>query len=216
MRAIAAILRFFFHHLYTTLAGVYDLVAWTVSVGQWRRWTLTALEPLPGEPILELGHGTGHLMLELLRRRLRAIGVDRSAQMTRLARRRLATIGTPLPLVRADCLALPFATGRFGAALSTFPPDFIRDPRFAAEAWRVLRPGAGLTLVLQAEITGVSLPDRLAAWLFRATGEYAELPHGWASSLEQAGFRGERRDVMLPRARVVRIWLLKPALEGPA
>src|SRR3989337_1455537 len=65
VRLLTGFLRFFFQHLYTTLAPAYDLIAWTVSMGQWNQWVGTALEPLPAGPLLELGHGTGHLLRDL-------------------------------------------------------------------------------------------------------------------------------------------------------
>ena len=210
MRLLTGFLRFFFRHLYTTLAPAYDLIAWTVSMGQWNQWVRTALDPLPAGPVLELGHGTGHLLRELAWQGIPAVGLDRSRQMSRLAHRRLSACGAPIRLVRADARALPFPDQHFQLALSTFPPEFALDPLTLSEARRVLAPGAGLLVVVQAQITGKSLPDRLAAWLFGVTGQYAELHPEWTGPFSQAGFQVEQRDLRLPRARVVRIWAEKP------
>jgi ubiquinone/menaquinone biosynthesis C-methylase UbiE len=207
VRLLRLFLRFFFTHLYTTLAPGYDLVAWLVSAGQWYRWVDTALDPLPEAPVLELGHGTGHLLQELAGKDVQAIGVDRSAQMGRAACRRLAGRGR---LVRAEASALPFPGGCFHTVLSTFPPEFIADPAALAEVRRVLAPGAALTVVAQALITGGALYDRLAAWLFGVTGQYSELPAGWEAPFAQAGLEAERHDVLVPRARVVRIRARRP------
>ncbi|HJX41046.1 MAG TPA: methyltransferase domain-containing protein [Anaerolineales bacterium] len=210
MRLLTGFLRFFFRHLYTTLAPAYDLIAWTVSMGQWNQWVRTALVPLPAGPVLELGHGTGHLLQEMAVRGIPAFGLDRSRQMSRLAHRRLSAGGAPIRLVRADAQALPFPDRHFQSALSTFPPEFALDPLSLSEARRVLAPGAGLLIVVQAQITGESLPDRLAAWLFGVTGQYAELRPEWTGPISRAGFLVERRDLRLPRARVVRIWAERP------
>jgi len=210
VRLLTGFLRFFFQHLYTTLAPAYDLIAWTVSMGQWNQWVRTALDPLPAGPVLELGHGTGHLLRELASRGIPAVGLDRSRQMSRLAHRRLSAAGAPIRLVRADARALPFPDQHFHSALSTFPPEFALDPLALSEARRVLAPGAGLLVVVQAQITGKSLPDRLAAWLFGVTGQYGELRPEWTSPFSRAGFQVERRDLRLPRARVVRIWAGRP------
>ena len=210
MRLLTGFLRFFFRHLYTTLAPAYDLIAWTVSMGQWNQWVRTALDPFPEGPVLELGHGTGHLLRELAVRGIPAFGLDRSRQMSRLAHRRLSAYGGPIRLVRADARALPFPDQHFQSALSTFPPEFALDPLTLSEARRVLAPGAGLLVVVQAQITGKSLPDRLAAWLFGVTGQFAELRPEWTGPFSRAGLQVERRDLRLPRARVVRIWAEKP------
>jgi len=209
VRLLTGFLRFFFQHLYTTLAPAYDLIAWTVSMGQWNQWVGTALEPLPAGPVLELGHGTGHLLRELAGRGVSAVGLDRSRQMSRLAHRRLSAGGIPIRLVRADARALPFPDRHFQSALSTFPPEFALDPLALSEVRRVLAPGAGLLVVVQAQITGESLPDRLAAWLFGVTGQYTELRSEWTEPFSRAGFQVERRDLRLARARVVRIWAEK-------
>jgi ubiquinone/menaquinone biosynthesis C-methylase UbiE len=203
VRALAGFLRLFFRHLYTTLAPAYDLVAWVVSAGQWKHWVLTALQPRPQGPVLELGHGPGHLLRELRLLGIPAVGVDQSAQMGRLARRRLRN--RTGHLARADARWLPFPERSFRSVLSTFPPEFILDPLAVSETHRVLQPGGRLLVVVQAQIRGRALYDRAAAWLFARTGQYAELLPGWSEPIASAGFEVQRDDLHLPRARVIRI-----------
>src|SRR3954465_6897004 len=77
-----------------------------------------------GGPVLDLGCGTGRLMLPLLRDGHVVVGVDRARPMlTRaaagLARPRAELRGRAL-LVRGDLRALPFAKRRFSFAVAAF------------------------------------------------------------------------------------------------
>jgi len=65
-------------------------------------------------------------------------------------------------------------------------------------------------IVGNAQIRGSSLPDRFAAWLFRVTGQYADLPPGWSEPFQRVGFQMARENVALPRSDVIRIIASKP------
>src|SRR5262245_42103543 len=69
-------LRWSYGLLYNQLAWTYDLVSWIVSAGQWRAWQRSALPFLPGRPVLEVAHGTGNLLLDLLSLGLEPVGLD--------------------------------------------------------------------------------------------------------------------------------------------
>lgn len=207
---MARFLRFFFRHLYTDLAWAYDFVAWTTSMGQWRTWQRAALEALGADPVLELGHGPGHLLADLAAAGRRAVGIDPSAQMNRLARRRAggATV------LRARAEALPFSDATFGTIVSTFPSEYILSPETLQEAWRVLRPGGRLVVVPAAEITGRAPYDRLAGWLYRVTGQSGPPDPSWRLALEQVGFTARLELVQQPRARVQRLVAEKPGAQS--
>src|SRR5262249_48944322 len=157
------------------LAWTYDLVSWIVSAGQWRAWQRSALPFLPGRPVLEVAHGTGNLLLDLLSLGLEPVGLDLSPAMSRIAgaklKRRLGSRTLPAPLVRGSVAALPFATGSLSSVVSTFPTDFIVQDAVIGEFYRVLRPSGAFVCVPAAQITGPALTDRWAAWLFRVTGQ---------------------------------------------
>ena len=206
MRLIRAPLRLFFQHLYTTLAWAYDAIAYVVSVGQWSAWVRSALPAVTADPVLEIGHGPGHLLIELGGR---AIGVDPSRQMSRLAQRNLRRKGIEPRLVRGRAQALPFRSAAFRSLVSTFPAEFILQESTIREAWRVLRSGSS-TVIVAAEIRGRGPADRFAAWLFRVTGQYADPPPGWSEPFQRVGFQVTREDVALPRSRVIRIVAYKP------
>jgi ubiquinone/menaquinone biosynthesis C-methylase UbiE len=203
LSVLGAGLRLAFHLLYNPLAWTYDLVSWSVSVGQWRRWQRAALPYLPAGPVLEIAHGTGNLLLDLQAGGHAPIGLDLSPAMGRLARRKLRAHGVVIPLVRARVQALPFAGGSFSGLVSTFPTEFILDPAAIAEFHRVLAPGGVLVIVPIAQITGLALPDRLAQGLFQVTEQASE---AWLAPLKQlyqpAGFSTRAERVRLPRSVV--------------
>jgi SAM-dependent methyltransferase len=94
--------------------------------------------------VLDLGVGPGTSALEMARAApaQRYVGLDRAGDMLRLAQRDARAAGVPLPLVRADALALPFAAGSFDGATGHSFLYLLPDPAAALrEVRRVLRPG---------------------------------------------------------------------------
>src|SRR5512135_1407430 len=91
-------LRFFFWHFYHGFAWTYDFVASAVSIGRWNDWILCTLPYVRGNRVLEIGHGPGHLQVNLRRSKPGLnIGLDESPQMGRIARRRLQAAGCTHP-----------------------------------------------------------------------------------------------------------------------
>jgi ubiquinone/menaquinone biosynthesis C-methylase UbiE len=121
--------------------------------------------------VLELGHGPGHLQLALHERGFQAFGLDESRQMSRQAARRLRKKGVYVNLSRGYAQNLPFTQDIFQSVVLTFPNEYIFDPRTLTEIQRVLMPGGRLVILPIAWITGKRPLERLAAWLFRFTGE---------------------------------------------
>lgn len=205
MRLLRAFLQLFFTHFYTTLAWSYDLVAWAVSVGKWNDWVLSAAPAVELDPVLELGHGPGHLLRALAEIGRPVFGVDASRQMTRIARRRLQLAGRPLRLAQARAEALPFPPAAFGSVVSTFPTEYILSAATASELWRALRPGGRLVILPMAEIIGGRLLERLAGWLFRITGQSQDFAARWEQPYREAGFRLQREELDVRNSRVIRI-----------
>ncbi len=139
-----------FDLLYHQLAPVYDAMSWIVSGGRWSEWRRTALAYLPPGRVLEVGAGTGHLLLDLLDSGRDAYGLDGSPEMLRIARRRLSSHGYEGRLVPGDARRLPFGDSTFDGLVLTFPAPFL-DARFWSHASRVLRPGGRFVVVLGAE-----------------------------------------------------------------
>lgn len=210
MSALSAFLRWFSQHLYTTLAWSYDLVAWLVSGGQWRRWQQPGIEGLPPGRVLELGPGPGHALCDLARSGRHAVGVDLSRQMVRQAARRLRRAGLPQRLARGRSQALPFASGGFDSALATFPSEYILDPETLREVARVLRPQGAWIVIPSARITGGGVIDRVlkrwTEWLHQ-TGPVGT---AFVESFRAAGFEARIESVPLERADVYRLVATRP------
>jgi ubiquinone/menaquinone biosynthesis C-methylase UbiE len=165
------LLKVFFYLLYNPLAWTYDNVADIVSIGRWKEWILLAVPYLRESPVLELGHGPGHLQVALHGTGKRTFGIDVSRQMVRIAQKRLHKDGYSALLVQGKSEGLPFPSRKFRYIVATFPSEYIMKQETLREIWRVLDDGGELIIVAAAWITGDKILDRIAAWLFRVTGQ---------------------------------------------
>ncbi|MGD0483111.1 MAG: methyltransferase domain-containing protein [Gemmatimonadales bacterium] len=120
-------------------AFFYDVIVG--GIGYARRRSIETLAPLPGERVLLLGVGTG-LDLPHLPRHARYDAVDLTAAMLRRARHRAERLDFPITLTEASAASLPFADGRFDAAILHLILAVVPDPAMALhEMERTLRPG---------------------------------------------------------------------------
>lgn len=180
-----------FDLLYNRLAWSYDAVSWTVSLGAWRQWQYAALTAVQGERVLELGHGTGHLLPRLAARGGPVVGLDRSPAMGRIAARRLRRSGLALPLLRGRAEHLPFADATFDTVVTTFPAPFILQPATLRGVARILRPAGRLVIVPGGSLTGHSPLHKLIALAFALTGQRTGAAvadwESWRAPLAAAG-----------------------------
>ena len=196
MRLILFLFRTIFYLLYHQFAWIYDAVAAVVSLGRWNDWVHSVIPYLDGR-ILEIGFGPGHLQLSLQEQALSVFGLDESRQMARQAIHRLHNKGFPSNLSRGYAQHLPFPENVFDAVVATFPAEYIFDPQTLTEIRRVLVMDGKLIVVPMAWITGKRPIERLAAWLFRVTGEAPGKPGTISTEMRsqfaRAGFkvRGE-------------------------
>jgi len=125
--------------LYNEFAWAYDPVSWLVSFGQWDEIRKLALPRITGPRILEIGFGTGELLIELTRQRYQVVGLDLSLAMQRQVNRKLSRIGLEVPRVCSRVQQTPLQPGIFDSIISTFPAQFILDPLTWQECARLLR-----------------------------------------------------------------------------
>jgi demethylmenaquinone methyltransferase/2-methoxy-6-polyprenyl-1,4-benzoquinol methylase len=122
--------------------------------GRFRQRSVRALDPQPGDRILEVGCGNGNSFSRLrggVGPKGTVVGIDESAGMVRAARDRISATGCRnVHVLRGDARRLPVARGTFDAAYAAMSVSAVPDPERAVEAVnRALRPG-GRFVVLDA------------------------------------------------------------------
>lgn len=162
---ISSFLKRFFLLLYHQMAWAYDFVAWNVSLGKWKAWVTSVIPYLTGPKILEIGHGPGHLQAALSAKGLWSCGLDESWWMSAIASKRCDK------LINCPAQKMPFPENTFSQVVATFPAEFIFESATLSEIYRVLETGGELILLPVAWITGNQIQERIAAWLFRITGQ---------------------------------------------
>jgi SAM-dependent methyltransferase len=106
------------------------------------------LQRLPrGGTILEVGCGTGGLMVAAARAGRAITGVDIAARWLVVARRRLSDHGLSAPLLAASAERLPWPDGSFDVIAADSVLEHLDAPGPALREWaRVLRPGGRLVV----------------------------------------------------------------------
>ena len=192
---LVPLLRIFFNLLYHQFAWSYDIVSGIVSIGMWNEWIKSVLPELAGQRILELGHGPGHLQISLLQKGKLVAGIDLSPQMGHISGKRIRKANLQPLLVNGASQRLPFPDNSFNQIVSTFPTQYIFSTNTIEEIYRVLNTYGEFIILPVAWITGGNLLHKMAAWLFKVTGESTELDEEKLSSdlsqFERFGFSTE-------------------------
>jgi len=140
--------------MFDGVARHYDRTNDILSAGNaplWRYATVKAVDPQPGERILDIAAGTGTSSIALTKTGATVVAVDFSAGMIAEGERR----HPELEFIEADAEKLPFKDNEFDAVTISFGLRNINDPRAAlAEMYRVLKPGGRLV------VTEFSKPPR--------------------------------------------------------
>jgi ubiquinone/menaquinone biosynthesis C-methylase UbiE len=196
-----------FHLLYYQLAWTYELVAWSVSFGQWADWRRLALLFLRPGRTLELAYGSGVFFVDLLQTGYRPVGIDLSPYMARQASHRLRRHGFAVPLSRARAQALPFPSNCFTNVVATFPSDYMLEPQTLAEIYRVMHtpeaPGTGgrLVIVAEGQLRGPWPIRPFIDWLYRITNQRSIPPTKPLSLLAAHNFEARWHTVEQEGAR---------------
>lgn len=124
----------------------YDLIAKVFGADAARVALAEQVSPKPGDRVLEIGCGTGSLLLLLARMQpaVEAVGLDPDPGALALARRKAEKAGVAIELDQGYADALPYPDASFDAVASSFMFHHLpRDAKPAAlrEARRVLKPG---------------------------------------------------------------------------
>jgi demethylmenaquinone methyltransferase/2-methoxy-6-polyprenyl-1,4-benzoquinol methylase len=132
--------------MFDGVARGYDRTNAVLSVGNaalWRVATVRAVDPKPGERVLDIAAGTGTSSAALAKSGAEVIALDFSAGMVEEGRKR----HPDLTFVQGDAMKLPFADGEFDAVTISFGLRNVQQPQVAiAEMRRVLKPGGRVVI----------------------------------------------------------------------
>jgi 2-polyprenyl-3-methyl-5-hydroxy-6-metoxy-1,4-benzoquinol methylase/uncharacterized protein YbaR (Trm112 family) len=130
--------------------------------------------------VLEIGCGTGPLLVAAAPHAARVAGVDIAFRWLVVARKRLAEAGVDATLICACAEALPFPDDSFDRVLAESAIEHVADQRQAlAECYRVTRAGGSV---------GMSTPNRLSLGPDPQAGVWAGgmLPERWIAAYVRA------------------------------
>jgi ubiquinone/menaquinone biosynthesis C-methylase UbiE len=173
-------------------------VSWVVSLGKWDALRKSVLDYQTGRRVLEIGFGTGELLLELRRQGSQAFGLDSSIAMQRQTRRKMRRSGLWSPCVLATTTQMPFARQTFDTIYSTFPASYIFEMDTWKEVSRLLQKsgcfvitgiGASNAGRLSSPLLGFLFGSPMEPWLVRfeklagAVGLSLRLVHNFKGNL---------------------------------
>jgi len=192
---------------YDRMSRWYDLIAGG-SEAKLRTRGLRMLKPGDGEIVLEIGPGTGDVLLSLAEsvgRSGKVYGVDISKGMIGISRGKMGKSGlsSRVGLLRGDGASLPFMGRVFDAVFMSFTLELFTPldlPVVLGECLRVLQQDGRICVVSMSKTGRSSLVMRLYEWMHRRFPKYIDCrPIFLKDVLEGSGFRVVDRDE-------VRLW----------
>ncbi|MCB9873241.1 MAG: methyltransferase domain-containing protein [Planctomycetaceae bacterium] len=181
---------------YDKIAPCYDLLA-ERSEQPIRETAFDMLSPAPGERILEIGCGTGHLLsrvAESVGEEGRVYGIDISQEMLRLTELVVEAkkLSSRVELVRGDAVSLPFDDDMMDAVILCFTLELFDSaeiPQVLAECKRVLRPDGRLVVAALSKEGRPPLVAKAFEWTHRHFPNFMDCrPIHLERSVEEAGF----------------------------
>lgn len=135
--------------MFDQVADRYDATNVAMTFGldaAWRRATTRAVDPQPGQRILDIAAGTAKSSASLAREGAHVVAADFSPGMLAEGRRRHGDVRN-LEFVHADATDLPFEDDSFDAVTMSYGLRNVDDPKRAlAEFLRVTKPGGRVVI----------------------------------------------------------------------
>lgn len=132
--------------MFDDVAARYDITNDVMSMGQDRRWrgqVLAAVDPQPGEVILDIAAGTGTSSEPFEAAGAQVVPGDFSLGMLKVGKKRRRDLG----FTAADAMRLPFGDNTFDAVTMSFGLRNVEDPvKALAEFHRVTKPGGHVVI----------------------------------------------------------------------
>ena len=154
--------------MFDDVANRYDLTNDVLSLGQDRRWrkaVVDAVDPRPGERVLDLAAGTGTSSLPFAEAGAHVVPCDFSQGMLAVGKRNLPS----LPFTAGDGTRLPFADASFDAVTISFGLRNLADADAGLrEMLRVTRPGGRLVVCEFSRPTWAPFRTLYVEYLMRA------------------------------------------------
>jgi ubiquinone/menaquinone biosynthesis C-methylase UbiE len=192
---------------YSSAAREYD-DRWAFYVDATTRETLKRLRLRGNEHLLDVGCGTGELLMRVRARypEARLAGIDPVSEMLEVARGKIHPTGTDLRVGWAD--ELPWGDETFDVVVSCNMFHYVDHPLQALrEAFRVLRPRGTFVLT---DWCDDYIACRLCGWYLRITGSALHKVYTAAqcsAMLRTAGFAPE-----IEKYKISRLWGLMTAV----
>lgn len=204
---------------YAALARFYDLqhATFTPDVGMYQHFAELSRAEQANGAVLEIGCGTGRVMIPLVKAGYRVIGVDESPEMLRIARARLNVFPEAhWALLEQDArtLALPDRFAMAFIALNTFLHNLTRDSQIdmLKAARKHLLPGGRLIVDLPPNDELSYQPDD-GKYEFEATlvdpatetviDKFVSSRVFWADQLQMLSYRLDEKDAGETRSSIV-------------
>ena len=160
--------------MFDDVAERYDITNDILALGQTRRWrsaVVAAVDPKPGERILDLAAGTGTSSVPFDRAGAFVVPTDFSQGMLRVGKKRQPG----LSFVAGDGMSLPFQDAAFDAATISFGLRNIHDRMTGLrELARVVRPGGRLVVCEFSHPTWAPFRTVYSEYLMKALPEVAK------------------------------------------